>query len=1208
MTITLDLLRAYGGTSAPPRATGEALEMDLREFEADQKAEDTPFYESAGMFVAEAVPQVAGGFIDALNEYGTLFNAISGQDFELPTESGSLPTVDPASTSAGALVRGGAQFLTGFIPAFRALKAAGVSNSFIRASVASGMADFASFGANDPRISNFIESYPEFNNPITEYLAAPEDRSDGEFEGRFKTRLEGAGSGLAVEGSFTGARVLRAGLQNGRRAFDGDTIRPLEDFTDESPSDKFLKQEERVKPPEEEPGAKVDTEPDLPERGPLGDPKPEQLSLEAPKPSPKEKPDFVDEEPLISGKLSEGSKQILRETEIDFDRVDWKKDVKINWNAVTSEDSIRKVFSGINRAFGDVMDLGKEGLGVKGGSQTNKKTLRKAEDAKKRLANNLGKTVGRVNTIYAGMKNLTSEVTLMNLIIEDSADYLYKLTDAIATNKILDDFLVTKGPDGSEIANPNAYMDQLMAKQRHQAVHTMIYSQNKATRSELGRALQALKITERSRVAMDFHYGQFMDSHGGNDRLQKIAVQEKKMMDAAGRKDGKAGRNKAATKAAQGWGSKTKAAFLQVYINGILSGFDSTIANSIGSGLVLGNNLIERKIAEFLPGSGVQKGETLAMMKGLKNQPMDILKMAWQSFKTGDSSGRFVRGELKHPNVITGENFNLDGILGSTVDAIGSITRWPTNILLSSDEVFRGLGYQMERSAKAHSMALKVDPRKGLDYIEEYRRIMEMSPEDLKNSSDPSLAEVDMIAALEGAKSVFSTPIQNKFLQGLDQVRQNTWFGLGQIYIPFYSTVLNIFKYTMERTPIVNAFVNRVGLSDSGRVQAYSMFDDIKGVNGARAKNMAWAKTLYGTTLYSAGISMTEAGWLTGAPPEDVGQFKNYLEKGTTPYSFVIKDFYGKDFYVPFNRLDPLGTILALSADIHNIGILVNDLRLMTPEESEDANSHLEDIALTILYQTREMLEDKAMLKGFGDLVALITGDEIRERNAVKTLYTAYNPIFTFYASLRGDVARGTDQIVRNTRHAEVTAEIWNDFMNRTPMLNKNLFPRLNYIGEPVLKDIYDEFSTSGKGLRLVQNLFVPAPPKPKQKSKLINKIVELNVRAQPPSKWKTISVRGKLGSETIPLSMEQQYFWAKEAGKLNKTMLEKEVGKKWFNNMPEGIQSTFLSNALSKNRTIAKQLLLAQFPELRQQMMNFKLQDIQSLSEPIEMNPAYLR
>jgi len=180
--------------------------------------------------------------------------------------------------------------------------------------------------------------------------------------------------------------------------------------------------------------------------------------------------------------------------------------------------------------------------------------------------------------------------------------------------------------------------------------------------------------------------------------------------------------------------------------------------------------------------------------------------------------------------------------------------------------------------------------------------------------------------------------------------------------------------------------------------------------------------------------------------------------------------------------------------------------------------------------------------------------------------------------------------------------------MNRNPWLNKNLYPRLNYIGEPVLKDIYDEFSTSGRGLRLVQNLFVPTPLKPKQKSKLINKIVELNVRSLPPSKWKSISVRGKLGSETIPLSMEQQYFWAKEAGKLNKTILEKEVGKKWFNNMPQGIQSTFLSSSLSKNRTIAKQLLLAEFPELRTQITNFKIQDIQSLSQPIQMNPAYLR
>ena len=217
------------------------------------------------------------------------------------------------------------------------------------------------------------------------------------------------------------------------------------------------------------------------------------------------------------------------------------------------------------------------------GKQTNKKTLQKAEAAKKRLANNTGQTIARVNSITKNFENLTSDVTLMNLIIEDSAEHLYKLTAAIARNETLEIFSKRIGANGQLEFNPNAMTDQLMAKQRHQAVHTMLYSQNRAVRSELGRALQALKITERSKVAMDFHYGQFLDAHGGMDSVQKRALQEVKMMDAAFKRKGKAGRNKAAAKVAQGWGSKTKNAFLQVYINGILSGFDTTIKYTIYS-------------------------------------------------------------------------------------------------------------------------------------------------------------------------------------------------------------------------------------------------------------------------------------------------------------------------------------------------------------------------------------------------------------------------------------------------------------------------------------------------------------------------------------------------------------------------------------------------------------------------------------------------
>lgn len=1194
--ISVDLLELYSKPTIP-RSLRETTENDLMEMEREEIAEDTPFFESAGEFVEEAIPQVVGGAIDAVNEWGALVNAIAGSDIGLPTDTGRLPTMDPASTTGGALLRGASQFLTGFIPAFKIVKGVKLAkdlNPFFRTMIASGVSDFASFGANDPRLSNFIESYPEFNNPITEYLSAPEDRSDGWFEGRIKSALEGAMIGGAFEGLFGGLRLLRKGIHSGDQILTEGRLKDLEEAADEVEA--TPPKEEPV--PDEEPTV---TQPIDPNRPLLN--APEKVSDQPPGAAGKgtteqtTRPGWTrdPEEAVINwhkDKVSPETIKRLRETDLDFENVKWQNDVSINWRAVTNEAGVRQVYSGIKSAFSEIFETGREGL-------SHSETAKRASKQKVKLADNIGKTVNKVNKIFKQTGTLTEDITLMNMVLADSADYLYRLTKAIARNELLPEFNHLK---------ENAFQEMYRVKQKHQVVHSLLYAQNKATRSELGRALNALKITGRGSPTIKFQYEMFENSFGGINNMRERAIQEMKLIDSVPNKA------KGVSLASRGWQSKMKSSFLQIYINGILSGFDSVVANSFGSALQLGNTIIERRIAEMLPGNGIQKGEALAMWKGLLSQPMDILKTAKVALKTGATSGRYVRGELNHPNSITAENFGADGVLGTLIDTFGKITRWPTNLLLSSDEAFRGFSYRAEQTAIAHRVALNKDPTKGLAYIEHYRSIMELSPEDLRTHQNPEFSAIDLEATMKATETVFATPIQGKFLKGLDEARKNMWFGVGQMYVPFYSTIVNIFKYSLERNPVTTAFTSRVGLDPEGSLRTFSTFDDLLGVNGATQRQLAWAKTLYGTALYSGAYQMASAGWITGAPPEQLGERRNYFEKGGTPYSFATQ-IDGKDVYIPFNRLDPLGTMFALAADVQNLIVLINDPRLFSKDESDEANFDLGDISSTAVFQMREMLEDKAMLKGFSDLVSIFSGDPMHEKDALKTLLTstpafpfAWTPLFTFYSGFRGDVARGIDPIQRQSRNADLSDEMFQDFKKKFPGLSYDLYPRLNYVGEPVLRDIYNEFSPVGRGLRLVQNLFVPTPPRPKQKSALINKIVELGVRATPPALWKSVKMQGKLGSETIPLTPEQQHFWAKKAGDFNKKYLEKEIKKKWFTNMPQGIQSVFISKMLAKNKNMAKQIMLLEFPEMRKQMFDFKMRDVQALSQPLTMNPAYLR
>lgn len=66
---------------------------------------------------------------------------------------------------------------------------------------------------HEERLSDFIESYPALQNPVTEYLSA--DPTDSAAEGRFKNMLEGIGVDLALVGVVKAVKLLRAGDQAG---------------------------------------------------------------------------------------------------------------------------------------------------------------------------------------------------------------------------------------------------------------------------------------------------------------------------------------------------------------------------------------------------------------------------------------------------------------------------------------------------------------------------------------------------------------------------------------------------------------------------------------------------------------------------------------------------------------------------------------------------------------------------------------------------------------------------------------------------------------------------------------------------------------------------------------------------------------------------------------------------------------------------------
>lgn len=135
---------------------------------------------------------------------------------------GTINRLGRSKTMAGGFVENATQFLVGFTPGFgwlNGISKAGklaklgkigslvAKSNVVKGALAGAVADFSVFDGHQSRLSDLIESVPELQNPITEYLAS--DQDDSEFEGRMKGAVEGLIAGGIVDGIIGSVKALR---------------------------------------------------------------------------------------------------------------------------------------------------------------------------------------------------------------------------------------------------------------------------------------------------------------------------------------------------------------------------------------------------------------------------------------------------------------------------------------------------------------------------------------------------------------------------------------------------------------------------------------------------------------------------------------------------------------------------------------------------------------------------------------------------------------------------------------------------------------------------------------------------------------------------------------------------------------------------------------------------------------------------------------
>ena len=152
--------------------------------------------------IGGAIADVTGFLPDAASVVAPIGKGIEWAGEKVKSAIGDRQSV------TGGLIENVSQFVTGFIGAGKFTRLKGVGGGMVKGA----MVDAFAFDPNQERLSNLVEQYPTFANPITEVLAA--DKDDSSAVGRLKNAAEGLLIGGALEAliaTVRGARALKKG-------------------------------------------------------------------------------------------------------------------------------------------------------------------------------------------------------------------------------------------------------------------------------------------------------------------------------------------------------------------------------------------------------------------------------------------------------------------------------------------------------------------------------------------------------------------------------------------------------------------------------------------------------------------------------------------------------------------------------------------------------------------------------------------------------------------------------------------------------------------------------------------------------------------------------------------------------------------------------------------------------------------------------------
>lgn len=699
----------------------------------------------------------------------------------------------------------------------------------------------------------------------------------------------------------------------------------------------------------------------------------------------------------------------------------------------------------------------------------------------------------------------------------------------------------------AEAAAKNPSEGNLFAFRKMLDVHDMVQREVLGARASTARALAQWRIpataaggAERLRAVQAS-----LDNAGGSAVAQELAARVSALAKAGLVKE-------MATVAEKGAFARTRDAVVEAWINGLLSSPATHAANTISNTSVMFQRIAERGTAAQISRllgteGGVATGEATSQWFGMVQGMQDMLRYYGKLATVPMDDVAAVKSPLdgmnvpslskvEHPPSISSDALNLSSSswLGRAADLGGELVRTPGKALGVEDEFFKTLGYRMELNAQALRQATAELGAGKLAEDGLKARIAELVANPPQNirlaAADAALYQTFNNAPGAMAKSL---------------MRLTSSYPALKVILPFVRTPANVLNYTFERTPLAPLM---------GRFRA-----DVA-AGGAR-RDLALAQTALGTSAMLAFSDLAMNGSISGRGPAETGQRQALQRSGWQPYSVKLGDR-----WYTYNRLDPVGSLIGMSADVTE----------MLAQAQHDAldDPDTEKLAVAAALAFAGNLTNKTYLSGLAGIVEALN-DPTRAAEGW-TQRTAGSVIPAAAAQLE----RVQDPTVREVY------SMMDAIRARTPGLSDKLPPRLDLWGQP---------QTTQSGLGKPFDFISPVYSRPPNENPIDAELLRLGANITMPAR------RTSFDGVSVDMSQYPQAYsrYVELAGNslkhpawnmgardfLNQVVTGKHAMSTVYqlrSDGPEGGKEMFIRDQINNYRELARRQLLEEFPRLR--------------------------